>query len=168
MGNTGPKISLHPASLLAPIPNPHHSINLRLHQRIIPPHVSHDRRRNKLAIPIRIPRSTQHNRSIGLVYHPLQAIKMPFRNNPRVRIGLFGAIGVELVIRRSELLDKCVLAFLRDEDIVRCDTGLSGVGSFAPENATGRDLEVRFGVDDDRALATELRNILSVPRVGNQ
>jgi len=57
-----------------------------------------------------------------------------------------------------QLANEFVLFVSRDENIVRSHTELTRVLAFTPENALGREADIRIGINDDRGLAAKLQS----------
>jgi len=59
-----------------------------------------------------------------------------------------------------EGLDERALGKVWDENIVRCDAGLTRIHALTPHDTACSNLEVTFGVDNDGRLPSELQKCL--------
>ena len=80
---------------------------------------------------------------------------MAFVDDAGVVVGLARVVAVERCHRIGELAQQLVLDDVLDQDVVGRHAGLAGVEELRPRDALRRDLDVRIGGDDRRALATQ-------------
>lgn len=126
------------------------SKDLGLHQGVVQLDVKNDRRRDVEVVLLGV--TSDHNLATGCVQESLKAVEMVLVDDSAVGLRCLGGCAVEFLDGELHLLDQFLFDPAFDDEVVRRDTGLSGVEELSKGQTACCDCNVHVLAHECRAI----------------